>query len=317
MRFFIIILSFILYIPCHCRDNTKEFIKLIQQHDIPTAAREISPTSEISDFWYKVLIGNPILTNFSKDIKKGKGAEKQALYAVREMTLFNYRLNVDIIDDFRGYCDTLAMEMGFPDIKYEINIIDDETPNAFATLTKDGFAICLHLGLLRRLEYDYYRIMAVTAHEFAHGSMMHHLRKEYQLAKKERRDKIMAGIAIGLNAAAQVADAYAAGITGREYDADSYTQQYEKIAEDRKKSTEKFRYKYGRELEIEADLVAFRFMQFLGEEEKYLEALQMISDSDEYFLNSDESDHPSTVYRLDFLDFVSHNPEYTNEVKIK
>lgn len=44
----------------------------------------------------------------------------------------------------------------------------------------------------------------------------------------------------------------------------------------------------------------------------------MISSSRDYFwYDETESDHPTTAYRLEFLDFVSRNPQYANEVKIK
>lgn len=300
------------------KNYDKEFIKIIKQHDVPVAARNLPMSEPLEKYWELVLEENAVLKNFYRDISKKKGAEKDAIATVSRMRLFDYRLDVEIIEDFREFCDTLIWDMGLPSEHMELNVIYDPTPNAFATLTDRGFAICLNTGLLKELDYDYYRIMGVVAHEYAHGAMMHHIRTEYEFEKKKRKDKVIGGIAIGLNAAAQMADAYTSGITGTQYDASKYTETYEKIASDMKLSPLKFRYKYNRDLELEADLFAYRFLERLGLAHKYSEALQMISGNTMYFWHDDsESDHPSTSYRLEFLNFLASHPEYVNEVKEK
>lgn len=318
MRRLTLIFTLLLCLSSYGKDNEKDFIKFIHKHDIPQPARDLPSSIEPKDFWNMVLDGNPILTNFSMDIKKGKGAEKEALRKVNQMKLFDYRLEVDILPELKGFCDTLAMDMGLPHDIFELNVIYDPTPNAFTVVTEKGFAICLNSGILEKLEFDYLRIMSITAHEFVHGAFFHHLRKEYEVAKKERKDKVLGGIASGLTAISAGIDGYTAGVTGQTYDSSVYERRIDQIAKDMKESSIKFRYKYGREEELEADLIAFRFMQFLGEGQKYQEALQMISSSIDYFwYDETESDHPSMAYRLEFLDFVSKNPQYVNEVKIK
>lgn len=317
LKFTISLFAFILPFLGMAKDNTKEFVKLIQKYDIPEEARNLSSTATCKEFWQKTIGHNPELLNLLHDLKKNRGAEKEAGYAINRMKLIDYRLDVDIIPSFAGYCDTLALDMGLPTEYFDLNIIDDITPNAFTVQTKKGFAICLHIGLLERLDYDYGRIMAVTAHEFAHGILQHHLREEYRVAKERRKNKILGGIAAGMTALAAGADAYASGVTGEKYDSEKYSKQIEKIANDVNISTLKYRYRYGREQELEADLIAQRFMQFLGYDNKYLEALQLITNSEDYFWFDEDSDHPSTIYRLEFLDFVNKNPQYTNQQKIK
>lgn len=319
MKYILIILSLILSLVSYAKDNKKDFIKLIKKHDVPLKARELSSYASSDEFWRMVLDDNPIITNLAKDISKGKGAEKDALTEINRMKLFDYRFDVNIIPELEGFCDTLMMNIGFPSGLCELNVISDPSPNAFTTLTENGFAICLNLGLLERLDYDYFRIMAVTAHEFAHGAFFHHLRTEYEVAKKKRKDKVVGGIAMGMTAISAGADAYTSAVIGTEYDPNKYSEQIKKISREMKLSPIKFRYKYNREEELEADLVALRFMEHLGQGKKYQEALQMISSSRDYFWYEDEEfkDHPSTIYRLEFLDFVSKNPQHHNEVKIK
>lgn len=319
MKHFLLILTLLLSVSGYAKDNAKDFIKLIKKHDVPRKARDLSSEASPNEFWSMVLDDNPIITNLVKDISKGKGAEKEALETINRMKLYDYSLQVDIIHEFKGYCDTLMMDMGLPSNICELNIIYDPSPNAFAVLTENGFAICLNSGLLERLDYDYERIMAVTAHEFAHGAFFHHLRTEYEAAKKKRKDQIVGGIAAGLTAIAAGVDAYSSAITGNSYDSSIYTDQINNIARNMKLSSIKFRYKYNREEELEADLVALRFMEHLGQSKKYQEALQMISSSKDYYWYEDDefNDHPSTLYRLEFLNFVSKNPQHQNEVKLK
>lgn len=315
MKYILLSLAMLMSISCFAKDNTKDFIKIVKKHDVPQKARNLSSDAPTDEFWNMVLEDNPIITSLYKNISKGKGAEKEALAAVGRMKLFDYRLDVDIIPELAGFCDTLMMDMGIPANICEINVIYDSSPNAFTALTEDGFAICLNSGLLEKLDYDYERIMAVTAHEFTHGAFFHHLRTEYETAKKVRKDKLLGGIAAGLTAISAGADAYTSAITGNDYDPSIYANQINKIKRDMAISSIKFRYKYNREEELEADLVALRFMEHLGLSRKYQEALQMISDSRDYFWFDDDEykDHPSTSYRLEFLDYVSKNPQYCNE----
>lgn len=316
MRILTIFLATLLSVASYAADNDKQFIKLIKKCDVPEVARCLASSEGTEQFWFNVLEDNPIIKNLLDDISKGKGCEKEALKAINRMKLFNYRLDVDIVDELKGFCDTLVMDMGLPHDLVEMNIIYDTSPNAFTVLTDNGFAICLNTGLCEKLGFDYERIMSVAAHEFAHGAFMHHLRKEYEAAKNDRRNKIIGGISVGLAAVSNLANAYTSGMLGTEYDSSEFSRQYNHIAADIKNDSYKFRYMYGREQELEADLVAFRFMQFLGCEKKYLEALQLITDSDMYFWSAEDSDHPSTAYRLEFLDFVAKNPQYKNEVKL-
>ena len=245
MRLMLSIIIALMSLNCVAKDNTKDFIKLIKKHDVPYVARELPRSLETSAFWSSVLEDNPIITNLYHDISKKKGAEKEALMAISRMKNIDYRYDVDILDDFKGYCDTLVIDMGLPASIMDLNVILDPTPNAFTVLTPKGFAICLNSGLLECLEYDYFRVMAVVAHEFAHGALFHHLRNEYEVAKKERRDKIVGGIAAGLTAISAGVDAYTAGVTGSPYDASIYSNRIEDIKNDMVISSIKFRYKYG------------------------------------------------------------------------
>lgn len=298
-------------------NNEKEFKKLIKSHDVPYESRELPDDTSLEDYWSVVLEKNVVFRNFVNDINKGKGAEKDALSSVNKLRAYDYKYNVQILEGLKDFCDTLIMEMGLPKEIFELNIIYDESPNAFTVLTKNGFAICLNSGLADILDGDYIKIMGVVAHEFTHGALMHHLRTEYEYEKNKRRDRIIGGISAGLTVASQAFEAYAAGVSGTEYDSSKYEKIYENIEQAVKESSLKFRYKYNRELEIEADLYAYRFLERMGMADKYIEVLRIIGQDDDLFWHDELDDHPSTLYRISFLEFVSNHPEYRLEVKDK
>lgn len=318
-RFFIPILTILLSLSCYAKDNTKDFIKLIKKHDVSVKARDLPSDASPNEFWNAVLDNNPHLVKLSKDISKKKGAEKEAISNIERMKLWDYKLIVNIMPEYDKYCDSLMIEMGLPQEIVELHVINDSTSNALTMLTKTGFAICLNIGLLERLEYDSSRIKAVTAHEFTHGAFFHHLKTEYDLAKQKRKDNVTSGFLLGGITALM--------ITANVYDdqPDDHKKNHERrppedieiTIDDKRESLQKYVYKFSEEDELEADLVALRFMQFIGESEKYQEALQLTSTSNAYFWYDDDTAQPPTSYRLEFLDFVLKNPQYVNEVKIK
>lgn len=319
-KLFLLCFTLCLAISANAKDLSKEYIKIIHDHDVPKAVRHFTDDSHPELFWNLVYENNPTLKNLNKNLEKMKGAEKDAIKTISELREYNYKNDVYIIHELREFCDSLAMDMGLPMNMVEINVIYDSTPNAFTVLTKKGFAICLNLGLLELFDDDYGKIMAVTAHEFTHGIMKHHVRHEYAVEKKKRKDRIIAGIAIGLGAVAQAVDAGISVSNGLEHNPDAYTNLYRAAAEYPEKSSLQFRYKYGRKLELEADLYAYRFMTYLGYENTYKDMLIELASTDGYWENEDEddeSDHPSVTYRINFIDFVQNNPSYQNEVKAK
>lgn len=73
---------------------------------------------------------------------------------------------------------------------------------------------------------------------------------------------------------------------------------------------------YSREQEYEADLIAFRFMQFLGCEDEYIEGLRILGNSYDMQYDSFE-DHLSIPARISFLKYVQQHPELGNKSNAK
>lgn len=112
----------------------------------------------------------------------------------------------------QGFCDTLLANMGIAElgINCSLHVVQSEEINAYTALTENGFAMCLTSSLLTQRGISYNILMGYIAHEFAHGALMHHIRRFYANAKEYRKQRLLGNIAIAVNAAAAGAEAYAA-----------------------------------------------------------------------------------------------------------
>lgn len=295
----------------------KEYKKIASKYDVPEEVRTLVDCGN-DVYWDVLLNNNETFLQFLSDMTKNKGAEKEAMQKWVNTPKFYPRYSPLVYNDMQGLCDTILMDMGIPQKaqKCTLHIIEDDDVNAYSVLTEDGFAICINSGLLNKPGWNYNMIIGLVAHEYAHGALMHHVRGFYAEAKQRRKNELLGGIAAGLNAVAAGADAYTAGLTGNKPNTDHYVHEIEKIGEQVITETKLYSCKYSREQEYEADLVGFRFMQFMGMEDEYIELLKFLG-TDYDFLYSKWSDHPTISNRIAFLLYLKENPEIGNTENAK
>ncbi len=294
-------------------DVEKDFRKYIGKYDVADEAKAIELNSPI-EYWRAVMDNNEQLFKFIKDIGKGKGAEKEALRKAKELPRFYPQYDRTIINSLQGFCDTILLDMGISSLglNCSLHIVNADELNAFCALTEDGFAMCLSSALLNQQSIDYYIIMGYVAHEFTHGVLLHHIRSLYAEAKERRKNELLGYIAAGLNGFAAGMEAYNASAYGIPPSGTDYGSIIAGIGTDIRISTLKYSFKYSREQEYEADLLAYRFLENLGCADKYIDALRILG-SEYDTLYSDYSDHPTITMRINFLKFVQQNPELGNK----
>lgn len=304
-------LSFSIYTFAGSSD--KEYKKILEKHDVPIEAKGYDEDNP-SAYWKALLNNNDQLYKFSKDMGKMKGAEKEALSELSKIPRFHAKYNSYICDEMQGFCDTLLLNMGISgkDYNCSLHIVYDDEVNAFTALTDDGFAMCITSGFITKRGCTYEILMAAVAHEFAHGVYFHHLQCFYAVAKARRKNELYGGIAMALEAVSAAADGYAAGTAGKKYDSSIHSQNIERINRHIKTETERFSFKFNREQEYEADIVAYRFMQWIGEEDSFIELLKFLG-SDYDFLYDEYSDHPTITARLGLIEYLNAHPEINNK----
>lgn len=250
-----------------------------------------------STFWKMIAENNTEFRNTMKKFDNPKGSAKKAkervgnsadmmksLRDMRDFTPAEEEQNAKVRKMMFGEGDNYGMMFG---------VSNDDEWNAYCT--PDGY-VNVNIGLINRLGRDPEMLCGVIAHEVCHYIYRHMLIHEYKSLKKEKQNMIGAAIGAAGTAIGNVAAA-SAGLD-KDYSADQYTSYFDIARE----QSELSRYKYSREEEIEADIVAYRFMEWIGANPmKYIEALARINLDNLTGNNGEKSNHPSTTFRMDLL----------------
>ena len=103
------------------------------------------------------------------------------------------------------------------------------------------------------------------------------------------------------------ADIYAAsqGATVREMDPDAYSSNNQAIINFFDNKSYFYGFKYSREQELEADLIAYRYLEAIGlGGYAMIMALEMLNDPSDNQEDIATNDHPTTQYRIEFLKYI-------------
>lgn len=295
----------------------KQYKKLIESFDISNEAKildSINPTA----FWNAMIDNNELCIKFLKDLQKNKGAEKEAIEKTAQLPRFYPQYDETIVENMQGFCDTLLMNMGIKNLQINcsLHLINSDEINAYTALTEDGFAMCITTGLFTKKGVTYEILMGYVAHEFVHGALFHHIRGFYAQAKERRKNELIGGLAIGLNSLAAGLEAYNSATYGTPPSGTDYVAIVDDIAENIKISTIKYAFKYSREQEFEADLIAYRFLEHQGNRDSFINGLRILGTSYDALYN-EFSDHPTIGNRIDFLKYVQQHPELGNKKNAK
>lgn len=315
MKRIILLLTTVMFvIPfLYASGNDKEYKKLIQELGIDAIAMK---AASADGFWNVVWQKNERLCKFYKAFDKKKSSAVKAnddigksLYLAADY-FKSLEIEADNSDnDLMGILEELGALKVFSGTK--LYIVNDEETNAF--VTPDG-RIYLNSGLFVD-GMTYPHILGICAHEFAHFILQHAKVHCYEAIKKERKNNIIAGV----SAAIQAGSAMYAASNGVESDWTEIEQNVYNMFESAALQSQKFRYKYSRKQEIEADIIAFRLLEYLGYGgEKYIEALSLIEAAAletplELFVNYEDSTHPSTSFRVGLLEYMASHPEITRK----
>lgn len=297
--------------------HDKEFRKLIERFDVSDEAKATDPTDHRL-FWKNLLNNNHLLFKDRLAMNKGGRAVNYALTAINNIPTFNPWVDSSINTRMQSFCDTMMMDMGIRGISVNCSLhcFYSDEPNAFCILTPSGFAMCFTSALLRKEGLTYEMLMGFVAHEFAHGILKHHVRELYAQESERIKNNRYAVIAAALYGIAAGANAYGAAMTGTTCDNSAYYNMINQLPGIAQRETSRYCFKYSREQEIEADLVAFRFLERLGCGDEFIMGLELLgSDYDDIYV--DNSTHPSVKYRVQFLRYVTQHPEFYNKLNRK
>lgn len=291
----------------------KDYQKIVSKFDVPIEVRNLSDVSK-ETYWDAFLNKNEAYIKHVTDMGKNKGLEKKAQRMLIEAPKFYPQYSSFVDRSSQAFCDSLLAELGAPadGPKFTIYVIYDEDVNAYNVLTDDGFAICLNSGLLAKPGLTRDMLLSIVAREYAHGALKHSERGFYAQAHQERNAAIAGGLILGFYAVAVAWDS-ANNPEANSYAADNYyaEKEYDRIKRNEADQNQLFAYRYSVDQQYEADMAAFRFMQFMGNGNAYIEALKFMGSDDELFDNCGDP-YPSVSSRIAFLNYLQDHPELKN-----
>lgn len=268
-----------------------------------------------SAFWYEIQEQNPSYKELNLALNKSKrpGTLKTALSQLNT--------NKTLIENGLVLCKPFTVSEMEKSLEHnlcgdktflkELRVYPAESVNAFATPFGE---IYLTSGLVYRYHFNKEMLLGVCAHEASHYICQHSVVGLWKQAKKEKKNEMWAGIAVGLNTLAHGVSAMYGASNGVQYDDkywDNVSQINNNLMQGFKEDAYYFQFKYGRSQEIESDIIAYRFLEHIGVGGyAYIMALQLLGDGDSYVQANKNSDHPTINFRVGLLKYL-YNKEHT------
>ena len=284
--------------------QSKDVQKSINQFDVKNNVDNIASKNPTL-FWMVVEDNNPRVQKLKKALEK----ENKTLMEVCGYLLENVKamqVYDPVVSGYDSITKKLAKDLGISPKtrKYPIRVIADDEFNA--SMDPIG-QMRINRGILRYLTYE--ELLAVCAHEVAHYYCNHTVDRFWKQEKKVKRNRMWADIGTSLMIGAAAASGMYAGANG--VDASGNFQliensgiYFEAFRNEADQASLRYFFRYTRDEELEADILAYRFMEFMGYgTEHWISAMRkMLKLGGDYSVKAGKhDDHPTTMFRLQIL----------------
>ena len=282
------------------------------------------PRNKPNEFWQSLLSNNKQYLNLKEKIDHPtklylQAANDYAYNRKRGIQYYNLQQEYNLLIR-NEITDSLTSLFGLKDIDKdaEFFFIEKDDINAFC----DTYGkMRIYTGLSNIVSFP--ELIAVCAHEMSHHMLKHILAEEYSFLKKQKKNQVLAEIGAGLTVGAVAVSQAYASVYGVQSNTDwgTYAQNvYNDYSNDAFHASVNYKFRYSREDEAEADIIAFRFLQWLGYDG--YEFITMLKKIDNGILKTKKNfDHPVTFERIrligmlfkkdgkqDPLEFIFENP---------
>lgn len=256
-------------------------------------------------FWNSIVENNPSFNEIMAKFKKPGKLAKDALQKVENNSMLTSIMNMDYNIEKEGKFNDLIHEILFgdktehPDIIFRLRMDNDF--NAFTT--PEGYIYMNNAVIDRTSETA--MVYGIFAHEVAHYLYNHMLVHEYKALKREQSNNLAATIAVVGTGVANMAVVSKGGIV----DSRAMQNSYNGIVDGAKEWSTAYYYRYGREQELEADIVAYRFLEWIGEDPNfYIKTLEISNTGWAGKETECYDDHPSAEERIAVLKSLKPAP---------
>lgn len=291
----------------------KEWLDLLRKFDIRDS---LSKASSRTEFWR---IARDNSASFNKAYKVAKSGRAKTIQRQMGIAIKDARENyieeeypyqiVTLLDSIRSYSGIGGL---YPE-ESKLFLDPSEYPNSYAL--PDG-SVYITYGMLVKMDFNPNLLMAVYARELSHFVLQHSFLNMYRLNRLRLRKRIFnelfSVISIGLSRYADMQFSEIGFSTSIARNALDLTRASRR---DISRKTVVDKMNYGRELEFEADIIAYRFLEFAGiETDTYLEMLRRLNSDLEIF-SRDESEHPLTEDRIKLISILRSEPDLRVKVR--
>ena len=300
----ILLLSLLSFIPVMSQTSKdikryKEYIKEFDVYDAYLDAHK----GDASYFWNTVVRYNQALNSFYDGMSKRK--LRKAVEEYERISQSTSSMGLDDISTDKELQEWIIhyMQGDYSDRPLKnICIYYDGTFNAFST--PDGY---LAVSDLLFSSCENYELFGILAHEMAHYVLQHHMVHQDYKKKQKRKNTVLSALGTLATSMAAAGIQSGGGMTQEQAD-----EMWENVREGNDALIDAFRirtllsnYRYSREQEIEADILAYRFMEFVGRDPNdYIRVLEKLKKNNiSYISEEDEkfSSHPLIVHRINIL----------------
>lgn len=259
------------------------------------------PRTRPNEFWLSIINNNKEYLKLKDKMDNPTKLYRQAAndYAYdrnRGIQYYNLQQEYNMLGR-NEITDSLTVLFGLGEIDKDAEFIFIEKDELNANCDTYG-KMRIFTGLANILSFP--ELIAVCAHEMSHHILKHILAREYSYLKKQKRNQVWAEIGTGLTVGAVVASQAYAGVYGVQSNTNwgAYAQSvYYDYSSDAYHASMNYRYRYSREDEAEADIIAFRFLQWLGYDG--YEIISMLKKIDDGITKTKKDyDHPVTIQRI-------------------
>lgn len=307
MKLKILLLYIAIISPIFCFSQNRKFDKLINKYDVFPYIQNLKK-GDANAFWEAVFRNDKSFNALYQAVKKKKSSAMTAISEVNKAEkladLYCSSLDILSVGEWGQVDDSIVKFLGIHYVSNNVKvyIVHTDELNAF---TRPNGSIYMADTLFLTEALNLSGVMGIAAHEATHFLLQHSLSQSYETEKKLRTNKTIASIAAGIDIAA---NAYAQANGGATSDSwqtieENNNSLYEEAEYNAKV---RFRYKYSREEEVQSDIVAYRFLEFMGyNAQDYINALKFIGGNDNSLKASETSTHPTTMFRIKLLEYLA------------
>lgn len=289
-----------------CEDE--RFLALLEKYDY--RGRPVATADSAAVFWEQVRSTDPTLRLFLQRMERNGRAEKRAIDAVRLLPHLTDSLLLTTGDSLNcAWADSVAAMLGFDTQRASLLIASHKAPLATTALRDYGFSVLVNSGLRERLGDDGAR--SVIVREYIHGFMLHHLQQEYALATRHRRGAWLKALLFTIFPYT-ASHAHRALSDSRDIPLEEAHRRWmAEAATNIDAEIGAFSYPYCDELQLQADILGYRFMEQQGLGDKFIETVELTGiERDRGGLEaiSDFRDR-ATRFRIRLLHFMRAHPD--------